>query len=310
VSDLQLFWLPAYRSAAFEADVLQQQYGAPVPDSVCAARSFVLTMALDGEQAHSFDSREDVSFMAASRTSRTRTISRNQTRSLDLWEKIEEEIATGIVAPGSRLDETELAARFGVSRTPVREALIQLASAGILELRPRRGAIVPELAPHRLIEMFEVMAELEGMCGRLGARRMSDAEHHELLRTHRFCEAALKNEDPDDYYHQNEVFHHVIYSSSHNSFLAEQASGLHKRLHPYRRLQLRVRDRMRASFSEHQQIVDAILAGNPDLAAESLRAHVLVQGQRFSDLMACLHRDTGSERPRFHVTRRSDQVPV
>jgi DNA-binding GntR family transcriptional regulator len=209
---------------------------------------------------------------------------------------MEEEIATGMVTPGSRLDETELAARFGVSRTPVREALIQLASAGILELRPRRGAVVPELAPHRLIEMFEVMAELESMCGRLAARRMSDGEHHELLSTHKACEAALKNEDPDTYYHQNEIFHHVIYRGSHNSFLAEQASGLHKRLHPYRRLQLRVRDRMRTSFAEHQQIVDAILAGNRDLAAESLRVHVLVQGERFSDLMACLHRGAGGGR--------------
>jgi DNA-binding GntR family transcriptional regulator len=213
----------------------------------------------------------------------------------------------GVVASGSRLDETELAERFGVSRTPVREALMQLASAGILELRPRRGAIVPELAPHRLVEMFEVMSELEAMCGRLAARRMSDREHEELVVTHKSCEAALKNEDPNAYYRLNETFHHVIYAGSHNSFLAEQASALHKRLHPYRRLQLRVRDRMRASFSEHQQIVDAILAGNQDIAAEALRAHVLVQGDKFSDLMACLRRDANSGRPSVAATRRSGQ---
>jgi DNA-binding GntR family transcriptional regulator len=255
----------------------------------------------------SFDPRGDVAHMTALRSSRVRTTSGNQTRSLDLREKIEEDIATGIFAPGSRLDETELAGRFGVSRTPVREALIQLASAGILELRPRRGAIVPELAPHRLIEMFEVMAELEAMCGRLAARRMSDSEHQELVATHKSCEAALKNEDPDTFYRQNEVLHHVIYRGSHNSFLAEQASALHKRLHPYRRLQLRVRNRMRASFFEHQQIVDAILAGNPDLAAEALRAHVLVQGERFSDLMAFLRRDAERGRPSVHRARRSDR---
>src|SRR5437016_10839463 len=92
-----------------------------------------------------------------------------QTRSGELRERIEEKIATGELRPGSRLDENELAAEFDVSRTPIREALIQLASVGIVQIRPRRGAIVPELSPHRLVEMFEVMAELEAMCGRLAA---------------------------------------------------------------------------------------------------------------------------------------------
>src|SRR5688572_2129437 len=84
---------------------------------------------------------------------------RAKTRSEELREKIEEEIATGVCPPGTRLDETQLAERFGVSRTPIREALIQLASIGILEIRPRRGAIVPDVTLERLVEMFEVMAE-------------------------------------------------------------------------------------------------------------------------------------------------------
>ncbi|MPY88694.1 MAG: FCD domain-containing protein [Luteitalea sp.] len=220
-----------------------------------------------------------------------------QTRSVDLRERIEEEIATGLLMPGSRLDEAELAERFGLSRTPVREALIQLTSTGILEMRPRRGAVVPEVPPHRLVEMFEVMAGLEAMCGRLAARRMSDVEHQELLRAHTSCEAAQASQDADAYYHQNELFHHVIYEGSHNSFLAEQASALHKRLRPYRRLQLRVRDRIRTSFAEHQRIVDAIVMGDVDVAGEALRAHVLVQGEKFSDLMASVHRYAAAIQP-------------
>lgn len=227
--------------------------------------------------------------MGVRRTGLLTARSRNQTRSVELRERIEEEIATGLLMPGSRLDETALAERFGVSRTPVREALIQLTSTGMLEMRPWHGAVVPEVPPHRLVEMFEVMAGLEAMCGRLAARRMSGAEHQELLRAHEACEAALESRDADAYYHQNEIFHHLIYSGSHNSFLAEQASALHKRLRPYRRLQLRVRDRMRTSFAEHQRIVDAISAGNGDIAGESLHAHVLVQGEKFSDLMASMH---------------------
>ena len=82
----------------------------------------------------------------------------------------------------------------------------------------------------------------------------------------------------------------VIYRSSHNSFLSEQAAALRRRLRPYRRLQLRVRDRISSSFSEHEGIVTAIISGEADLAAERLREHVLVQGERFTDLMASLSR--------------------
>src|SRR5574337_1007407 len=79
-----------------------------------------------------------------------------------------------------------------------------------------------------------------------------------------------------------------IYEASHNGFLAEQATALHRRLRPYRRLQLRVRNRMQTSYSEHQGIVEAILAGDGEHAAEALRSHVAVQGERFADLVASL----------------------
>jgi DNA-binding GntR family transcriptional regulator len=224
--------------------------------------------------------------------SRRRTKPPPLTRSLELREKIEEEIATGRVMPGSKLDETELAARFGVSRTPIREALIQLASTGLVEMRPRRGAVVPELAPHRLVEMFELMAELEAMCGRLAARRMSHADHRTLAQAQAACEASSRTNAnaPDCYYHQNEIFHHVIYEASHNGFLAEQASALHRRLGPYRRLQFRVRDRVSTSCAEHKKVVEAIVAGKGDVAAALLRDHVLVGAGKFADLMASLRR--------------------
>ncbi|MBN9694216.1 MAG: GntR family transcriptional regulator [Zoogloea sp.] len=205
-----------------------------------------------------------------------------------LGESIEERIVTGMYPPGTRLDEQELAESFGVSRTPIREALIQLASIGLVEIRPRRGATVPEMAPDRLCEMFEVMAELEAMCGRLAARRILPGEQSRLLEAHQACEAARAAGDPDLYYQLNEVFHRVIYDASHNGFLAEQAAALHRRLRPFRRLQLRVRNRMNTSFSEHAAIVDAILGGDSDTAGSMLRAHVIVQGERFTDLVATL----------------------
>lgn len=136
--------------------------------------------------------------------------------------------------------------------------------------------------------MFEVMAELEAMCGRLAARRIAPEEQLALQEAHRACEAARDANQPDIYYQLNEIFHQRIYEASHNSFLVEQANALHRRLRPYRRLQLRVRNRMATSFNEHQSIVEAIIKGDGDLASALLRAHVTVQGERFADLVATL----------------------
>lgn len=205
-----------------------------------------------------------------------------------LREAIEEQIATGVLPPGCALDEAMLVEAHGVSRTPVREAMIQLAADGLIEIRPRRGAVVASIGPARLIEMFEVLAELEALCGRLAARRMTDGERADLLAAHDACEAARSRTDTDSYFYCNEQFHAVIYAGSHNKFLSEQALQLHRRLRPYRRLQLRVRNRMGVSFKEHESIVRFIISGDADSAAMALREHVVVQGERFADLLASL----------------------
>ncbi|RJF92360.1 GntR family transcriptional regulator [Noviherbaspirillum saxi] len=209
-------------------------------------------------------------------------------RSHTLREAIEEMIAVGKLRPGAHLDETVLANEFNVSRTPIREALIQLASMGLVVIRPRRGAIVADIPPQRLVEMFELMAELEAMCGRLAARRMSKADHDELLNLHAACQKARESGNPDDYFYKNEAFHQAIYAGSHNTFLVEQTRNLHRRLRPYRRLQLRVRDRVANSFAEHEEIVNAIIAGDGERTADLLRHHIMIQGERFSDLMVSL----------------------
>ncbi len=202
-----------------------------------------------------------------------------------LRERIEERIVVGAYPPGARLDEMELAKTFGVSRTPIREALIQLASAGFVDTRPRRGTIVAEIAPERLREMFDVMAEIEAVCARLAAARSTEQDRATVRAAHAACEGALRADDPDAYYRLNEQFHLALYAACHNGFLAEQATQLHRRLRPYRRLQLRVPGRMESSFAEHQLVVEAIARGDGELAAGHLRAHVEVQGERFADLV-------------------------
>ena len=205
-----------------------------------------------------------------------------------LREQLEEAIATGQLLPGTHLDETELAQRYGVSRTPLREAISQLAGEGLVLQRPRRGAVVASLSPQRLLEMFEVMAELEGMCARLAARRINDDDVTRLEQAHRDCAAAVAALDVDGYFYANERFHQAIFSAAGNQFLAEQASALQKRLRPYRRLQLRVRNRLQRSFEEHQGVLSAIQQGDTQSAAQAATAHVAVQGERFTDLLASL----------------------
>ncbi|GJD51181.1 hypothetical protein OPKNFCMD_3933 [Methylobacterium crusticola] len=211
-----------------------------------------------------------------------------------LRQTIEDEIVDGVLRPGDRLDEVQLAERFGVSRTPIREALLQLAVTGLIEVKPRRGAVVSTPDPARLLEMFETMAEVEASCGRLAARRLTPEHQAALTAALEACRLAAESQDTTAYYAENAVFHAVIYRASRNGFLCEQASALSRRLAPFRRIQLRARNRLGQSFAEHAGAVEAILAGDESLAAERLRAHVLVQGDRFSDLLFSLSRDSAA----------------
>lgn len=199
---------------------------------------------------------------------------------------LEEQIFSGLFSNGERLDEVSIAKKFGVSRTPLREALQRLSRSGLVELINRRGAFVRQPGPVELFEMFEVMAELEATCGRLAARRISEAALSTLENANSLCKAARDSGDPDEYYEQNELFHDIIYTESGNNFLAAETRLLHRRLKPFRRQQLRLRGRMKDSHDEHDTIYTALLNGDADGAASALRSHVSVQGEKFHSLMA------------------------
>ncbi len=201
---------------------------------------------------------------------------------------LEDMILDGTFADNDRLDEVQLAKRFSVSRTPIREALQRLTQAGLVELIPRRGAFVRQPGAIELIEMFEVMAELEAASARFAAMRMTDAALDELNEANGKCMKAMQERDADSYYRENERFHHIIYAQSGNSFLEAEAKRLHRRLKPFRRLQLRLRGRLRQSMSEHGSILEALTNGDPDMAAKVTRQHVAVQGEKFHHLIATL----------------------
>ncbi|WP_341213000.1 GntR family transcriptional regulator [uncultured Limimaricola sp.] len=212
----------------------------------------------------------------------------SRSRSDLIAETLEDEILRGRFSPGTRLDETRLAEEHGVSRTPLREAFQKLAAAGLIEQQPRRGVFVREVGAVELLEMFEVMAETEASCGRLAAQRITDAALAELDAANDRCRAAMEAGESDSYYRENEVFHHLIYEQSGNRFLAAEAGRLHRRLKPFRRMQLHLRGRMAQSMTEHLEIVEALRAGEADRCAALLRTHVAVQGEKFHHLMAGL----------------------
>lgn len=188
---------------------------------------------------------------------------------------LSDEITEGTLAAGAPLDEQQLADRFGASRTPVREALRQLAASGLVEVRARRGVVVARMTPERIMDMFETVAEIEAMCVRLATYRMTPIERSRLIELHDESQQLVDSGDFDGYDRFNLEFHDAIYHATHNSFLAEQAIAVRTRLNAFRRTQLRQGERMRRSRDEHEAIMQAIAEGDGDMASRRMRAHML-----------------------------------
>ena len=202
------------------------------------------------------------------------------TRAEELRLQLADEIVRGALAPGAALDETDIAKRFNVSRTPVREALRQLAASGLVDARAHRGAVVARPSLERLTGMFEAMAELEAMCAGLAAERMPPAERHGLEAIHEELRVLSYTGNPDRFHEVNERFHNAIYAGSQNGYIAEITLATRVRVQPFRRAQFRNLGRLAKSHAEHDRVVVAILRGDKAGAAAAMRAHIeLVRGE-------------------------------
>lgn len=201
-------------------------------------------------------------------------IDRSTTRAEEIREHLASDIVHGRLAPGVALDETEVAHRFGVSRTPVREAIRQLEATGLVEARPRRGSVVSAVSKDRLDEMFFMMLELEALCAREAALAMTRAERDALLALQSSGADIARCGDADRYFRHNLAFHDAIYAGTRNSYLTELTTMVRKRLAPFRRAQFAGAGRLPGSQREHGLITKAIVAGNGEDAAEKMRAHI------------------------------------
>ena len=196
------------------------------------------------------------------------------TRAEELRLQLADEIVRGVLPPGAPLDETDTARRFSVSRTPVREALRQLAASGLVETRAHRGAVVARPTLERLTGMFEAMAELEAICAGLAAERMNPVERHRLEAVHEELRVLSHAGNPDRFHEVNERFHNMIYAGSQNTYIAEMTLATRVRVQPFRRAQFRNLGRLAKSHAEHDRVVVAIMRGDKSGAEIAMRAHI------------------------------------
>lgn len=197
-----------------------------------------------------------------------------KTRLPNIRASIEHDIFSGRLTPGTKLDEEALAAKFGASRTPVREALQQLASQGHVELRPHVGAFVAQMSVSELGQMFEAMSFLESACAGLAAIRHTAADRQQLGDAHAACVRAAKKCDPTAFYAANSHFHECIYAASHNDYLRTETLRLGRRLDAYRRALTFHSGLMTLTIKEHETILQSILEMNEAAAASSMRVHL------------------------------------
>jgi DNA-binding GntR family transcriptional regulator len=203
-----------------------------------------------------------------------------------LTQRLSDEIASGLLGPGVRLDEKSVAERFATSRTPVREALGRLVAIGLAERRPHRGVVVAAVGPERLGHMFEVMTELEGSCARFAAARMTVVERDALARVHAASAAAAANDDAAAYVAYNRDFHQAIYAGTHNPFLVETTQDVRRRLAPFRNAQFHVGGRPSASFAEHAVVLEAVLAADGAAAHAAMTRHIARVREAYRTLQA------------------------
>ncbi|TNF92047.1 MAG: GntR family transcriptional regulator, partial [Gammaproteobacteria bacterium] len=167
--------------------------------------------------------------------------------------------------------------QLAISRTPLREALKVLQQEGIVELIPRRGCRVKELDEQELLELFPVMANLEGLCINLATQKLSDADMKQLEKIHARLEKYATNGSIDRYYEANREFHTTIQNLSGNRWLNRISSELRNVLLLARHRQLTFPGRLQVSLEEHQKIMQALRKRDPDAAQQAMLEHICSQ---------------------------------
>jgi DNA-binding GntR family transcriptional regulator len=196
-----------------------------------------------------------------------------------LYEQVAERLRSRIyaheLAPGAWVDEQTIATEYGISRTPLREALKVLASEGLVTLKPRRGCYVTELSEQDLDEIFPVMALLEGRCAHEATRKATDDDLKLLADIHADLERHAAANDADHFFEANQQFHDALQELAGNRWLGQLVEETRKFIKLTRRDSLNLAGRLRQSLAEHRQILAAVQQRDPDAAARFMHEHIL-----------------------------------
>jgi DNA-binding GntR family transcriptional regulator len=230
----------------------------------------------------------------------------------ELLDALRELINHGDLAPGSRVPERALCQQFGVSRTPLREALKVLAAEGLVQLLPNRGARVAALDDGGLRDLFEVIGMLEAQAGRLACERMSDWAIAEVQSLHYRMYAHFLREELPEYFQCNQAIHQAILDGAANPVLATTYRNLAGRIVRARYMSNRLRpDRWRAAVEEHERILDALVRRDGDALAAILTAHLAGKRDIITEhIRSLVQEPAGKTAPRRKRRDPPDEPPL
>jgi DNA-binding GntR family transcriptional regulator len=187
---------------------------------------------------------------------------------------IEQQIRDSSLLPGDPVDEAKLAAAHSVSRTPVREALLQLQAQGLLTSLPRGGMVVAKMDVQQLLSMWELLAELESLSARYACERMTPAERQALKELHDSTLSIVENNDELGWQEANMAFHEMLYQGSRNPYLRQDILRMRTQTGAYRRHAFSAVGRVLASYTQHAEVVEAIVNNEPQKAAQIMHLHM------------------------------------
>jgi DNA-binding GntR family transcriptional regulator len=192
----------------------------------------------------------------------------------DVADKLREQIFSKELAPGSWLDEQGLAIQFGISRTPMREAIKVLASEGLVTMKMRRGAYVTEVTRKDLEQIFTILSLLEGEAAKETAIKATEDQLNVLDHLHHRLEKAAADRDIEQFFEVNSKFHELIQEIAGNRWMNSVIADLRKVLKLHRRDSLTSTGRLQNSLVEHREILNAILKRDQSAAETAMRRHM------------------------------------
>ena len=193
----------------------------------------------------------------------------------EVAERLRQRIFAHELLPGTWVDEQKLAEQYGISRTPLREALKVLASEGLVILKPRRGCYVTEISPQDLDDIFPLIALLEGRCAAEAVAKMTPSDLEQLTAIHERLELSAREERIADFFEANQEFHKTIQELANNRWLLQVIQDLRKVLKLSRLHSLSLEGRLQQSLEEHRTILVALKAGDAARVEKAMHDHLL-----------------------------------